>query len=488
MSVSQPLATRWTAARRDLANAYADRSVRLGLVGTILITLGSHSPAYLPQTSPWWRPIRAIGLAGLPGKLTGTALILVGLALLMHAWFALRPSAYSHRKHWAILAWWSLPFLLAPPIFSHDAYSYAAQGWLLHNGVNPYYAGPGTLPGAFADQVAWVWRFTPAPYGPLSLQLQHLLVDAMGHQPYLSALAMRIPALIGVALIVLLIPRMAAMLRLDPQYAAWFATLNPLLVIDFVGGAHNDSLMMGLVVLALWLTLRQQRWGWLAAAALVGVAAAIKQPALLATYAVALIGHPWHWRWRSALAAFGRVLAAIAITVGVFVAISYATGLEFGWYNAVDVPGMVITVSPATVLGQGVQLILNAFQVDPTGHMGVTVFRTIGLGLAAVIVLGLALTVARTRPFSFLSWAYLAVALGGPALHSWYVLWGALLLPLARPSTRVVRIATWATIVLLCYSAINLAWRNDALALGLAALGAFAWITTEHEKTVPATG
>ncbi|HBX81718.1 MAG TPA: hypothetical protein DEH05_11520, partial [Propionibacteriaceae bacterium] len=66
---------------------------------------------------------------------------------------------------------WSLPLLAAPPIFSHDAYSYAAQGWLMYNGLNPYEVGPGTLPGAFADQVAWVWRQTPSPYGPLSLEI-----------------------------------------------------------------------------------------------------------------------------------------------------------------------------------------------------------------------------------------------------------------------------------------------------------------------------
>src|SRR5450759_5715934 len=73
---------------------------------------------------------------------------------------------------------------------------------MLVNDVNPYEAGPGVLPGAFADQVAWVWRFTPAPYGPLSLRLQELIVVASGLQPYLSAVLMRIPALIGVVLIV----------------------------------------------------------------------------------------------------------------------------------------------------------------------------------------------------------------------------------------------------------------------------------------------
>ena len=72
--------------------------------------------------------------------------------------------------------------------------------------------------------MAWVWRRTPAPYGPLSLQIQHGLVDLSGFDPYLSALAMRIPALAGVVLIGLLVPRIAARLGADPAQAAWFAS------------------------------------------------------------------------------------------------------------------------------------------------------------------------------------------------------------------------------------------------------------------------
>jgi hypothetical protein len=44
------------------------------------------------------------------------------------------------------------------------------------------------------------------------------------------------------------------------------------------------------------------------------------------------------------------------------------------------------------------------------------------------------------------------------------------------------RTALWATVVLLSYSAVNLAWRNGALALGIAALGVFAWQIRSHER------
>lgn len=467
-----------------LRDAWRLLPTRLGLLATSLIVIGSHTPAYLPQNSPWWRPMRALHLDTTWVKLLGTGLVIAGIALLVDAWFRLRPSTRTRVAHWAVLTIWSLPLLASPPTFSHDAYSYAAQGWMLVNEVNPYEVGPGVLPGAFADQVAWVWRFTPAPYGPLSLVISQAIVVVSGLQPYLSTVLMRVPALVGVALIVALLPRIADRFDIDRDDTAWFASLNPLLVIDFVGGAHNDALMMGLVVLALWLSF-QGRWGWLLGAATVGVAAAIKQPAFLAAYALPLLAHPLDgWAKGKVARTVARIATSCVLSIAVFVLVSLATGLGFGWLNAVNVPGMVVTVSPFTIVGQGIQLVLNYFQLDRTEHAAIRYSRTVGLVVSAVGTLVMAVTTARRRPIAFLSWSYLLIAFGGPALHSWYVLWGSLLLPLTSPSRRLARVALWTTIVLLCYSAVNLAWRNGALALGIAALGAFWWQLNHHERAV----
>lgn len=471
----------------DVVTAWRVPAVKRGLLATTLLFIGSLTPAYLPQNSPWWDPIRALGWDTWPAKVIGTALVVAAVVLLVDAWFRLRPGLYLDFKHWAVLLIWSLPLLFAPPIFSHDAYSYAAQGWLLHNGLNPYDTPVSVLPGAFADQVSWVWRYTPAPYGPLSLQISHLMVVLGGLNPYYATLLMRIPALIGVGLIVYFLPRLAARLGSDVPLTAWFSTINPLLVIDLVGGMHNDSLMVGLIITALYLTHRRPQQFWLGAV-IVGVAAAVKQPALLAAYPVALIGLPWQWNTAHVLNKLARAAVSSVIAVATFVAISLVSGLNFGWSNALDVPGRVVTLAPLSLLGEGIRLLCVAAGRPALGSQIAGGLLVAGVVASALIVAYLAVTVARRRPVTFLSWSYLWIALLGPAMHSWYLLWGGLLLPLTRPTERMQRVAVAVTSVLLGYGAGNLAWRNDTgIALGLAGLALIVTLLVryldEHRRT-----
>lgn len=465
---SAAVRARLQSAGRDIAHAWHQRAVRQGLWGSALLFVGSLTPAYLPQNSPWWEPIRALGLDNWPARALGTALVGAGVVLLVGAWFTLRPQIYHEVKHWPITLIWSLPLLFAPPIFSHDAYAYAAEGWLLRNGLNPYDNPISVLPGPFADQAAWLWRYTTAMYPPLSLEMFHGLVVVAGNNPYYSAMAMRIPALVGVAMIAYFLPRIAGRMGADVQMTAWFSTINPLVIIDLVGGAHNDALMMGLVVWALWLAFNDKFWP---AAITVGVAACIKQPAILAFYPVALIGHPWaSLKWSDTWRAGRRLLGSLMIAVTTFVLISLSTGLGFGWIWAADVPGKVVTLAPFTLIGAGLNGVFSFFGLPVVGQVLMGALRYLGLGLTVVVIAWLGLSVGRTKPVTFLSWSYLVFAFGGIALNSWYLTWGGLLLPLSKPSPRIVGTAVTVTTVLLAYGAGNLAWRNDAVALGFAAL------------------
>jgi len=448
-----------------LSDAWGARAVRFGFLGSFCILIGTLSPAYLPQVSPVWTVLNQLRWDGAVFKVVGTIFTMVGLGLLLETWLRLRPArrralGRPQLRYWAILAIIASPLLIAPPVFSHDAYSYAAQGWMLHNGISPYDVGPSVLPGYFADQVAWVWRDTPAPYGPLALQMSHGIVVLAGYAPFTSAMLMRIPALLGVLLIGWCTPRIARRMGVDSAAASWFVMCNPILIIDFVGGMHNDALMTGLMLLAIWLTLHLRQW-WLGAL-IVGVAATIKQPALLAAVVLPLVVIPVA-RWgdlRQVLRAGARVAASVGLAIGVFAGISVATGLGFGWINAVDVPGMVDTVSPFLVVGYVIQWGVDALGLDSTGRMAINVSRAVGVVVFAVGAVWLAVRHLGKRPLHFLSWTYLLFAFCAPALHSWYVLWGGVLFPLTKPSTWWLRAAVIVTAVLLSYSAMNFALRN----------------------------
>ncbi len=448
-----------------LADAWSARAVRFGLLGSFCILVGTLSPAYLPQASPVWSVLNQLRWDGVVFEVLGTVFTMVGLALLLETWLRLRPArrralGRPQLRHWAVLAIIASPLLIAPPVFSHDAYSYAAQGWMLSNSINPYEVGPSVLPGYFADQVAWVWRDTTAPYGPLALKMSHGIVVLAGYAPFVSAMLMRIPALLGVLLIGWCTPRIARRVGVDAAAASWFVMCNPILIIDFVGGMHNDSLMTGLMLLAIWLTLMHRQWWW--GTLIVGVAAAIKQPALLAAVVLPFLVVPVS-SWRTSaltLRAGARVAASVGLAVGAFAGVSVATGLGFGWINAVNVPGMVDTVSPFTVVGHIIQWVVDALGFDPSGRVAIRASRTVGLVVFAVGAVWLAVRHLGKRPLHFLSWTYLLFAFCAPALHSWYVLWGGALFPLTRPSTRWLRAAVVVTAVLLSYSAMNFALRN----------------------------
>lgn len=486
--------------RADLAQAWEHRPVRRGLFGSAFIVFGSLTPAYLPQNSPWWNLVRAIGLDNWVGRALGTTLVGLGVALMIEAWFRLRPRVHHELKHWPVTLLWSLPMLFAPPIFSHDAYAYAAEGWLLQNGLNPYLNPISVLPGAFADQTVWLWRYTTAMYPPLSLEMFHGLVALAGNDPYFSTLAMRLPALLGVALIVVYLPRIAARMGVDPAMTAWFSAINPLLIIDLVGGAHNDALMMGLVAGALWLVVGRPGvsaaepelradigerpgydWRFWLASIVVGVAACIKQPAILAFYPVALVGHPWtSVRWSDSWPALRRLTLSLGTAVATFAAITAATGLGYGWIQAADVPGKVLTLAPFSLVGAGFRFVFEAFGRPATGQVAMETLRVLGLAITMVSIGILALTTGRRRPITFLSWSYLIFAFGGIALNSWYLTWGGLLLPLTRPGKRIIGTAVTITTILLAYGAGSLAWRNEMIAIGSAALAALGILLYRH--------
>jgi len=207
-------ATRW---REAVVGAWAVPAVRAGTLGSCFILVGSLTPAFLPADNAFNHVWLLRELQHGAGRVLATAVLLFGVLILLRAWLRLHPRDDGVDVSRATLALWGLPLLLAPPLFSSDAYSYAAQGQIVHQGFDPYAVGPGLLGGQFAEQVNPLWLWTPAPYGPLALQIQHAVVDLMGSNPYASAVGMRLPAIAALVVIATLLPRIATALGRDPR-------------------------------------------------------------------------------------------------------------------------------------------------------------------------------------------------------------------------------------------------------------------------------
>lgn len=421
----------------------------LGVLGSALVAWGSTHPEY--SFAGYWPNDTAMALAGLVPIPLNRILIGAGAALLSWAWWRLRPTGESvPPPAGLVLALWSLPLLAAPPVLSNDAVLYADLGWIRLQGLDPYLVGLAGAGGPFAVQVDPLWAGATVAYPPLTILLQAGIVALTGAHPYLSIIGMRLPVLVSLAVMAWALPRIADLVGRPRRGVEWLGLLNPLLVLHFVGGAHNDAPMVAVTLCAILLVLRYPTTlvSLLAAPVLVGVAMALKQQGGLAVVAVAglpvaarLAGLPLAGR----LWLLGRRTAvATLVTLSTFAAISLGTGLGFGWVGGLDLMGRAPTPAPLALAAKGLAQLVAAAGGDPEAFA-----RIAGLVGTAVLAVVLAWLVARfaDRPLAALAWGSLALAVLGQALHPWYLPWSLALLalvPLTRTQRRwVFGLALW---------------------------------------------
>lgn len=472
---------RWL--RTETVRTWSHSGVRRGLLATSLIAIGGFSRAFTPENSPWLDALPWLETSA-SWQLVASVLSVLGTLMLIDAWFQLRPRiGRAHPDLRIVIALWTLPMLLGPPIFSQDSYALAAEGWMLHNNADPYTLGVGMMPGEFAEQAVLVWRYTIAPYGPISLQISELVVGLFNYNPYWSAtLGMRLVSLAGVALIAGCTPAIARHFGKDPQTAVWFAAVNPLTITHLIGGAHNDAWMLGLVVLALWLAVKHR---FLLACACVAAATAIKLPAVVVAVPVALIAFPpptTGRRWHREFAAILHVSVASALSLAAFLAISMASGLGWGWIAGLSVPGIVVTMAPWRATGELLGLIMNQFGFYDIGRRMGRIFTDTGIAVTIIAILALFRRWLLRKPNNFGAAAMALIALGGPSLHPWYFTWGLTLFPFSDPTPMLRRLTylaitlgMYASVVLLCYF-------NGALAIGLIAFIPFCWLAWVNDR------
>lgn len=402
-----------------------------GFVGSVCVLLGvlqAGSPFAAGNAGAWFfGTVAAPPASGVSAndRLFGIVLVYAGVVVMLASWFELvralrRAPGTGLGPPVAIAAAWAAPVLFMPPLFSRDVYSYAAQGDMVSRGINPYVHAPSALGGGpFLSLVDPLWRHAPAPYGPAWERLSGWIVGLSGHDVLAAVVGFRLAALVGVVLIAWGVPVLARSVGRSGSVAFTLAVLNPLVLLVLLGGAHNDALMLGLLVAGCALARRNHV---LAGLVLCALAAEVKVPALLGA---ACIG----WWWGAAVPDLRRrvtrVAAAVLAAAGLMVVIGAVSGLGWRWLNGLSNPGVVVSwLDPATAVG----LLLGhaAAAAGYSGHAAgfVQGSRAVFLGAATVASVGLIVRSHRVGELEALGWSLLLFVVLGPVVWPWYETWG----------------------------------------------------------------
>ncbi|HKG39984.1 MAG TPA: polyprenol phosphomannose-dependent alpha 1,6 mannosyltransferase MptB [Conexibacter sp.] len=351
-------------------------------------------------------PFRQFDFVLLPPR--GALLLVAMLACYLVVLACARDGAIPARLGIAAVVAAHVIFLLAPPLFSADVFGYVdyARLFVLH-GLDPYVHGAADA--ARDPAVPYVrWRDIPAPYGPLftltSAPLAWLSVPAAlwAFKALAASLSLGCCALVW---------RIAQRRGLPPLPAVLFVGLNPLLLAYGVGGAHNDFLLLALMLGAVLLALEERALpaGVLGALAIgVKASAGVLLPFLL-------LSHPPP-RWGRRVLAGALAGAAVVLTLAVAAFGQEALGFvsqireQQQFVAAESVPGRVASLLGFDSLPAGLRLLFGlAFAASVAGLLWATWRRRIDWLAGA-------------------GWATFALLLSTAWLVPWYVVW---LLPLA---------------------------------------------------------
>lgn len=384
------------------------------------------------------------------------ALTLPALVVLVVAWWQVGPRV---RRPRLVLALWSGVLVTAPPLHSRDAYSYAAQGWLLARGQDPYMVPSGDA-GQAGLLVGVHWYDTTSVYPPLSLELFRAISTLFDGHIWWSVLGMRIPNILAMVVLVLVLPKLARRYGVDERLVLWAGLLNPIVVVQWVGGIHNDAVMVAAIAVA-FLVAADPAWrgyrGMLAGGAMIGVAMGIKQSAAVAGLGVVALA--WHAvlpvleaRRRTWLALALRSVAAGAVAVVVFVVISVVTGLGFGWNH--PTAGSPLGATSNAPISWVASFLRFHELMEPEAV--ISVFTTLCTLLIAVAMVFLVVRYGPRmpdepgRPWLLAVGALVAFALLGPALQPWYLTWVLPFIAMAR----ITRKSQHVWLVALCCASV----------------------------------
>jgi hypothetical protein len=374
-------------------------------------------------------PLGSIGTSGAHPPLLAVFAVYGGLILFFRVWYVLlRHLRHNHgvpiRKIIIVVAIWSIPLLVAPPIFSRDVYSYAGQGEMVSHHIDPYIYGTGVLGSTpFSSMPDSVWTNTPSPYGPTFIALDGGLTTLSGHKILPDIVLLRLLEIAGLALVIAATPTLARSLGRDPAEAILLGAGSPLALTSLIGGAHNDALMIGLLLVGLAVA---QRFGTVPGIVLCALAAGVKAPAALG---VVFLG----WVWAGAGASFWRrvvhTLGAGVVALGTFELITLVAGYGWGWLgNSTAADQSFTFVTPIDGISRVLSDAAHLFDVHLTALGLRDIFAVIGLVIAGLIGMWLLWRSPQDGLLRNLGLTLLVLAILSPILWAWYVMWGILVL------------------------------------------------------------
>jgi alpha-1,6-mannosyltransferase len=302
-------------------------------------------------------------------------------------------------------------FALAPPLLSQDVFSYISYARLgVEHGLNPYLHPPSD----YAGDPAFIhvgWRDAVSAYGPLFT----LSTYPLALLPLPAALwAFKALAAGSVLALAGLCARVAPARGVDPRRAAVVVGLNPLVLVHVVGGAHNDGLMMFLLLAgcAAVLALRE-----LTAGGAIVAAVAVKVSAVFAA-PFAILGAKRRGRLgAAALAATALVAAAGLVAFGPHALDAVGLAGE----NQAKASHYSVPSTVARILGVGTEPV----------RIGAIVLY------AALIVWLLGWTLRGADWLRAAGWAAFGLLMASSWLLPWYLIWALPFAALSRDRTLI---------------------------------------------------
>ena len=408
------------------------RPALLGFAAMLAIAIGASlpsSPFKLEMPGVWFFGVPSTDGASTWAVYFSLAAVYGGLLLLMRVWWGMTrlygrcPGVPVKKMMW-VFALWATPMLVIAPLFSRDAYSYAAQGEMVSHHMNPYLYGPFELGNnSYTAPVDPLWGNAPAPYGPLFLQLDGFFTRLTFHNELATIILLRLLSVAGVLLIAWCVPKLARLYHRDGAELFTLMVLNPVTILHLIGGAHNDALMLGLLLAGL-VAAKERR-------PIVGIlfcalATSIKAPAAIG---ILYVGWSWLGPQASTRDRLRPVVTAGLIGAGVLGFFSYISGLGWGWLSILGTPGAVRSWTAPTT-----SLALLFTGAAHFAHIGVglggvlTVTRFLGLLAAAIVGVWLLLNSDRIGTLKALGVTLLVFVILGPVVQPWYLSWGLILL------------------------------------------------------------